>query len=70
MLITKPCVVSLTWKLQDTTGQHIDELADPVEFFYGGDDLLAKVEEALLDQDVGFTTQLLLDPELAFGEYV
>ena len=69
MLITKPCVVSLTWKLQDTTGQLIDELADPVEFFYGGDDLLAKVEEALLDQDVGFTTQLHLEPEHAFGEY-
>ena len=69
MLITKPCVVSLTWKLQDTTGQLIDELVDPVEFFYGGDDLLAKVEDALLDQDVGFTTQLHLEPEHAFGEY-
>ena len=69
MLITKPCVVSLTWKLQDTTGQLIDELVDPVEFFYGGDDLLAKVEEALLDQDVGFRTQLHLEPEHAFGEY-
>ena len=69
MLITTPCVVSLTWKLQDTSGQLIDELADPVEFFYGGDDLLAKVEEALLDQDIGFTTQLHLEPEHAFGEY-
>ncbi|MES2990472.1 MAG: peptidylprolyl isomerase [Pseudomonadota bacterium] len=69
MLITIPCVVSLTWKLQDTTGQLIDELADPVEFFYGGDDLLAKVEEALLDQEAGFTTQLHLEPEHAFGDY-
>jgi FKBP-type peptidyl-prolyl cis-trans isomerase SlyD len=69
MLITISCVVSLTWKLQDTTGQLIDELADPVEFFYGGDDLLAKVEEALLDQEAGFTTQLHLEPEHAFGDY-
>ena len=69
MLITTPCVVSLTWKLQDTQGQLIDELADPVEFFYGGDDLLAKVEEALLDQQSGFEAALHLEPEHAFGDY-
>ena len=69
MLITTPCVVSLTWKLQDTLGSLIDELAEPVEFFYGGDDLLAKVEEALLDQQAGFTTTLHLEPEHAFGDY-
>ena len=69
MLITHPCVVSLTWRLQDTQGQLIDELKEPVEFFYGGDDLLAKVEEALADQAVGFETLLHLEPEHAFGEY-
>ena len=69
MLITPPCVVSLTWKLQDTLGNLIDELADPVEFFFGGDDLLAKVEEALTDQETGFTTTLHLEPEHAFGDY-
>lgn len=69
MLITTPCVVSLTWKLQDAQGSLIDELQDPVEFFYGGDDLLAKVEEALADQTTGFTTTLHLEPEHAFGDY-
>ena len=69
MIITNPCVVSLTWKLQDTQGQLIDELADPVEFFFGGDDLLAKVEEALTDQEAGFATVLHLEPEHAFGDY-
>jgi FKBP-type peptidyl-prolyl cis-trans isomerase SlyD len=69
MLITHPCVVSLTWKLQDTQGQLIDELTDPVEFFYGGDDLLAKVEEALADQAAGYATTLHLEPEHAFGDY-
>ncbi len=69
MLITDPCVVSLTWRLQDTQGNLIDELADPVEFLFGGDDLLAKVEEALLDQDVGYETILHLEPEHAFGDY-
>jgi FKBP-type peptidyl-prolyl cis-trans isomerase SlyD len=69
MLITSPCVVSLTWKLQDTQGVLIDELQDPVEFFFGGDDLLAKVEEALTGQEAGFQTTLHLEPEHAFGEY-
>ena len=31
MQITSPCVVSLTWRLQDTQGQLIDELTEPVE---------------------------------------
>jgi FKBP-type peptidyl-prolyl cis-trans isomerase SlyD len=69
MLISTPCVVSLTWKLQDTLGNLIDELQDPVEFFYGGDDLLAKVEEALADKEQGFATTLHLEPEHAFGDY-
>lgn len=69
MLITPPCVVSLTWKLQDTQGNLIDELPDPVEFFFGGDDLLAKVEEALVEQEVGYATVLHLEPEHAFGDY-
>ena len=69
MLISHPCVVSLTWRLQDTQGQSIDELTDPVEFFYGGDDLLAKVEETLAGQAAGFATTLHLEPEHAFGDY-
>ena len=69
MLIHKPCVVSLTWRLADAQGQPIDELTEPVEFFFGGDDLLPKVEEALEGKAVGFETQLHLEPEHAFGEY-
>ena len=69
MQITSPCVVSLTWTLEDTLGNIIDELAEPVEFFYGGDDLLAKVEEALEGRETGFEAKLHLEPEHAFGEY-
>ena len=69
MLITAPCVVTLTWRLEDTQGNLIDELAEPLEFFYGGEDLLEKVEEALADQDVGFHAVLHLEPEHAFGDY-
>jgi FKBP-type peptidyl-prolyl cis-trans isomerase SlyD len=69
MLIHTPCVVSLTWKLSDAQGAAIDELSEPVEFFFGGDDLLPKVEEALVGQTIGFETHLHLEPEHAFGEY-
>ncbi len=69
MEIAAPCVVSLTWRLADAQGTEIDELTEPVEFFYGGDDLLAKVEEALAGEEEGFETTLHLEPEHAFGEY-
>ncbi|MGZ5893227.1 MAG: FKBP-type peptidyl-prolyl cis-trans isomerase [Caldimonas sp.] len=69
MQISAPCVVTLTWRLEDAQGVEIDELAEPLEFFYGGDDLLAKVEEALAGQETGFATTLHLEPEHAFGEY-
>jgi len=69
MLIQKPCVVALVWQLSDAQSQAIDELVDPVEFYFGGDDLLPKVEEALAGQAVGFEAHLHLEPEHAFGEY-
>ena len=69
MLITNPSVVALTWRLEDAQGQLIDELEAPVEFFVGGDDLLARVEEALIGQETGFATKLHLEPEQAFGDY-
>ena len=69
MQISAPCVVTLTWRLEDAHGAEIDELAEPLEFFYGGDDLLAKVEEALAGQEPGYSTTLHLEPEHAFGDY-
>jgi len=69
MQISAPCVVTLTWRLEDAQGAEIDELTEPLEFFYGGDDLLAKVEEALAGQETGYSTTLHLEPEHAFGDY-
>jgi FKBP-type peptidyl-prolyl cis-trans isomerase SlyD len=69
MLITPPCVVSLTWRLADGQGTPIDELAEPIEFLVGGDDLLPKVEEAITGQQAGYQVELHLEPEHAFGEY-
>ena len=69
MHIEAPCVVSLTWRLADAQGSEIDELREPVEFFFGGEDLLEKVEEAIDGQETGFETTLHLEPEHAFGDY-
>ena len=69
MMISSPCVVSLIWRLEDAQGALIDELTEAMEFLVGGDDLLPKVEEALMGQSTGFETQLHLEPEQAFGDY-
>jgi len=69
MLIESPCVVSLTWRLQDAQGNLIDALEEPLEFFYGGEDLFARVEEALEGHAVGDELTVTLEPEHAFGDY-
>jgi FKBP-type peptidyl-prolyl cis-trans isomerase SlyD len=69
MRIEKPCVVTLTWRLEDAQNTLIGELNEPTEFFFGGDDLLEKVEEVLDTQSPGFEISLQLEPEQAFGEY-
>lgn len=69
MQIQSPCVVSLVWRLEDAHGQLIDELAEPMEFLVGGDDLLVKVEESLIGQQAGHQCTLHLEPEHAFGDY-
>lgn len=69
MQINAPCVVSLTWTLSTAQGEEIDRLSDPVEFLFGGDDLLAPVETALAGRSVGDQVDLHLEPEHAFGDY-
>ncbi|MDB5871961.1 MAG: fkbp-type peptidyl-prolyl cis-trans isomerase [Ramlibacter sp.] len=69
MEITQQCVVALTWTLKDTLGEVLDDLTDPVEFLIGGDDLLAKIQEALQGHEPGDRIDLHLEPEEAFGDY-
>jgi FKBP-type peptidyl-prolyl cis-trans isomerase SlyD len=69
MEITQQCVVALTWTLKDTLGEVLDELTEPVEFLVGGEDLLARIEQALQGHEAGETIDLHLEPEEAFGDY-
>lgn len=69
MMISTPCVVSLTWTLNDAQNRPIDALETPTEFVFGGDDLLPGIEDAIAGKKVGFETQIQLEPEQAFGDY-
>lgn len=69
MEINQQCVVALTWTLKDTLGEELDVLDEPVEFLIGGQDLFAKIEEALQGHGPGATVALQLEPEEAFGDY-
>ena len=69
MKITPQCVVALSWTLKDTLGDVLDELDEPVEFLLGGNDLLAKIEEALQGHEAPEMLELHLEPEDAFGDY-
>ena len=69
MTITEQCVVALTWVLQNTLGETLDVLDDPVEFLIGGADLLPTIEEALQGHEAGASLKLHLEPENAFGDY-
>lgn len=67
--VRSPCVVALTWVMQDTLGETLDELEEPVEFLVGGSDLLERIDAALQGHKVGDTLELHLEPNDAFGDY-
>ena len=69
MEINEQCVVALTWVMEDTLGETLDVLDEPVEFLIGGDDLFQKIEQVLQGHTVGAKVQLQIEPEEAFGDF-
>ena len=69
MKIKAPCIVRLVWHMQDSLQQDISEDKEPSDYFYGGEELFPKIEEALLDHQKGDQLDLYLEPEHAFGDY-
>lgn len=69
MKITEQCVVGLSWTLKDTLGEILDETPEPIEFLVGSDDLLPKLQDALMGKTVGARVELQIEPEDAFGDY-
>jgi FKBP-type peptidyl-prolyl cis-trans isomerase SlyD len=68
--VAPQCVVALTWVMKDSTGEELDVLSDATEFLVGGDDLLAKIDQALIGKVVNEVVELHLEPQDAFGDYV
>ena len=70
MKIAKNTVVTLHYKLSDAQGNLIEESREPMVYLHGGyENTLPKIEEALDGKDVGFQTEIQVEPEDAFGEY-
>ena len=69
MEITSQCIVALTWTLEDTLGEALDVLEEPVEFLIGGSDLFKKIEDVLQGHGPGASIQIQLEPEEAFGDF-
>ena len=63
-------VVTLSFKLYDSSNRLIEETAEPVAYLHGGHSgIFPKVEEALNHKKVGDSISVTLDPDEAFGDY-
>jgi FKBP-type peptidyl-prolyl cis-trans isomerase SlyD len=63
-------VVTLSFKLYDSSNRLIEETDEPVAYLHGGHSgIFPKVEEALSQKKVGDTVSVTLEPEEAFGDY-
>jgi FKBP-type peptidyl-prolyl cis-trans isomerase SlyD len=71
MKITKNSVVTVDYSVVDAEGNLIDEGAQPIVYLHGGYDggLFPKIENALDGKEVGYSVDVELAPEDAFGDY-
>jgi FKBP-type peptidyl-prolyl cis-trans isomerase SlyD len=70
MKIAKNTVVTVQYKLSDAQGALIEDGREPMVYLHGGyENTLPKIEEALDGKEVGFSIEIQVEPEDAFGEY-
>jgi FKBP-type peptidyl-prolyl cis-trans isomerase SlyD len=70
MKIGKDTVVTLNYKLSDAQGNLIEESREPMVYLHGDyGNTLPKIEEALDGKDVGYKTEIQVEPVDGFGEY-
>ncbi len=69
MKIEKDTAVTLQLSIADAAGKPIDTGSDPMVYLHGGyENTLPKIEAALDGQEPGYTVNLTLSPDDAFGE--
>ncbi len=70
MNIFSNTVVTLSYKLFSSTGELIEESAQPITYLHGGHHgIFPKVEAELAQKKIGESCSVTLEPEDAFGEY-
>ena len=70
MQVVKDTVVSINYQLHDMDGQLLEKTDEPVSYLHGGyDGIFPIVEEQLHNKNVGDSVELILEPDMAFGEY-
>ncbi|MHB0774015.1 FKBP-type peptidyl-prolyl cis-trans isomerase [Halomonas sp. WWR20] len=70
MPIAPQQVVTLHYTLQNASGTLLDDSRQrdkPLEYLHGHDNIVAGLEQALQDHDVGDTLRVTLAPEQAYG---
>ncbi|MDO9290937.1 MAG: peptidylprolyl isomerase [Hydrogenophaga sp.] len=68
MKITKDTVVTITFRATDAQGKLLEDGKEPRAYLHGGyNNTLPGIEKALEGQEKGFSAQLVLQPEDAFG---
>ncbi|MES2632536.1 MAG: peptidylprolyl isomerase [Pseudomonadota bacterium] len=69
MKIEKDTVVTLRFKVAETTGKLIEESKEPMVYLHGGyENTLPKIEAALDGHEAGYEVTLNLEPDDAFGQ--
>ena len=68
MKIANGSLVTLDVKMYDAQNNLLEATSEPLVYLHGANDIFAKIEEALADQEPGFETMLQLEPADAFGE--
>src|SRR5260221_4279154 len=69
MNIFSNTVVTLSYKLFSTTGELIEESAQPITYLHGGHHgIFPKIEAALAQKQVGDTCSVTLEPDDAFAK--
>lgn len=70
MQVAKNTVVTLTFELKDADGALIEQTDEPIAYLHGGHHgIFPLVEQALDGKEAGYSCQVKLAPNDAFGEY-
>lgn len=70
MKIAKNAVVTVRYKLTDAQNNLIDGDDEPIVYLHGGyENVFVDIEQALEGQEKGYSVQIQIEPEDAFGEY-